>query len=217
MTDKNIAKKEKAIELLKEMDIYAPYIKGFHESDKVCFFERFGGYWAEQEPELYEKMKSLEKKYKCLVYAITHEYTEYCSLLCLLKDDCALVYRDTDDFGIDAEVQLRNFPARFYFHTEHIDQSVVLARYGHAVLHAGDDVVQPVVRYGKARFRSLEIKARRYVTPVEVAPCIGFFPDGEGEVVFGRAIGVHVDFIVRRAFHGEIHAAVHKSYGTAAA
>lgn len=61
MTDKNIAMKEKAIELLKQMDIYAPYIKGFRESDKVCFFERFGGYWAEQEPELYGKMKSLEK------------------------------------------------------------------------------------------------------------------------------------------------------------
>ena len=52
MTDKNIAKKEKAIELLKKMDIYAPYIKGFREKDKVCFFERFGGYWVDQETEL---------------------------------------------------------------------------------------------------------------------------------------------------------------------
>ena len=77
MTDKNITKKEKAIELLKRMDIYKPYIQGFSESDKVCFFENFGGYWAEQEPELYEKMKSLEKKYNCLVYAVTHEYTEF--------------------------------------------------------------------------------------------------------------------------------------------
>ena len=77
MNDKNNAKKEKAIELLKEMDIYAPYIKGFRENDKVCFFERFGGYWADQEPELYEKMKALEKKYNCLVYAITHEFTEF--------------------------------------------------------------------------------------------------------------------------------------------
>ena len=77
MKDKNIAKKEKAIELLKEMDIYAPYIKGFCEKGMVCFFERFGGYWAEQEPELYEKMKALEKKYNCLVYAITHEYTDF--------------------------------------------------------------------------------------------------------------------------------------------
>ena len=69
MNDKNIAKKEKAIELLKQMDIYAPYIKGFREKGMVCFFERFGGYWADQEPELYEKMKALEKKYNCLVYS----------------------------------------------------------------------------------------------------------------------------------------------------
>ena len=77
MNDKNITKKEKAIELLKKMDIYAPYIKGFREKGMVCFFERFGGYWADQEPELYEKMKALEKKYNCLVYAITHEYTDF--------------------------------------------------------------------------------------------------------------------------------------------
>ncbi len=37
MKDKNIAKKEKAIELLKEMDIYTPYIKGFEEKGLVCF------------------------------------------------------------------------------------------------------------------------------------------------------------------------------------
>lgn len=77
MKDKNITKKEKAIELLKKMDIYKPYIQGFRDSDKVCFFERFGGYWVEQEPELCEKMKSLEKKYNCLVYAVTHEFTEF--------------------------------------------------------------------------------------------------------------------------------------------
>lgn len=61
MKDKNIAKKEKAIELLKEMDIYTPYIKGFEETGMVCFFENYGGYWADQEPELYEKMKAIEK------------------------------------------------------------------------------------------------------------------------------------------------------------
>ena len=66
MTDKNITKKEKAIELLKQMDIYAPYIRGFREKGMVCFFERFGGYWADQEPELYEKMKAIEKKYNCV-------------------------------------------------------------------------------------------------------------------------------------------------------
>lgn len=77
MKDKNIAKKEKAIELLKEMDIYTPYIKDFEEKSIVCFFENYGGFWIDQEPELYAKMKELEKKYGCLVYAVTHEYTEF--------------------------------------------------------------------------------------------------------------------------------------------
>ena len=77
MADKNIAKKEKAIELMKRLDIYKPYIKGFRESDKVCFFEGFGGFWIDQEPEVYAKMKAIEKKYGCLVYAVTHEFTPF--------------------------------------------------------------------------------------------------------------------------------------------
>jgi len=67
--------KVKAIELMKQLNIYAPYIKAFEESDKVCFFDGFGGgYWAEQEPELYQKFKDFEKERNCTVYAITHEY-----------------------------------------------------------------------------------------------------------------------------------------------
>lgn len=52
-------------------------IKGFRESDKVCFFEGFGGFWIDQEPEIYAKMKAIEKKYSCLVYAVTHEFTPF--------------------------------------------------------------------------------------------------------------------------------------------
>ena len=74
---KHEERKIKAIELLEKMDIYKPYIKGFRESDKVCFFERFGGYWVEQEPEIYNKMKEIEKDYNCTVYAITHEFTQF--------------------------------------------------------------------------------------------------------------------------------------------
>ena len=74
---KHEERKVKAIELLKKMDIYSPYIKGFIENDQVCFFENFGGYWVDQEPEVYNKMKDLEKEYNCTVYAITHEYTDF--------------------------------------------------------------------------------------------------------------------------------------------
>ena len=74
---KHEERKIKAIEIMEKMDIYKPYIKGFRESDKVCFFERFGGYWVEQEPEIYNKMKEIEKEYNCTVYAITHEFTQF--------------------------------------------------------------------------------------------------------------------------------------------
>ena len=69
--------KAKAIEMMKQMDIYKPYINGFEKQDKVCFFEQFGGFWVYQEPEVEAKMKELEKKYGCMVYAITHEYTQF--------------------------------------------------------------------------------------------------------------------------------------------
>ena len=70
-------KKQKAIELMSKLDIYKPYIKGFRENNKVCFFENFGGFWAEQEPELMTKIQEFEKEHNCLVYAVTHEYLEF--------------------------------------------------------------------------------------------------------------------------------------------
>ena len=86
-------KKKKAIELMKKMDIYKPYIRGFEESNKICFFEQYGGYWAEQEPALYEKIKEIEKEYDCIVYAVTHELTEFGELF-----DFLIVTDDPDEW-----------------------------------------------------------------------------------------------------------------------
>ena len=74
---KHKERKVKAIELLKQLGIYKPYIEGFKEKGQVCFFERFGGYWVDQEPDVYNKMKEVEAQFDCTVYAITHEYTEF--------------------------------------------------------------------------------------------------------------------------------------------
>ena len=73
----NEQKKEKAIEILKTLDIYKPYIQGFEQEDNVCFFEQFGGFWVCQEPEIEKKMREIEQKNNCMVYAITHEFTEF--------------------------------------------------------------------------------------------------------------------------------------------
>lgn len=77
MATTKIERKNKAIELMRKLDIYKPYIKGFDENDHVCFFERFGGFWAYQEPELEAKIKEIEERFNCTVYAITHEYMEF--------------------------------------------------------------------------------------------------------------------------------------------
>ena len=74
---KHEERKNYAIKLLKKLDIYEPYIEGFEKENKVCFFERFAGFWVYQEPEVEKKMKEIEANFKCTVYAITHEYTEF--------------------------------------------------------------------------------------------------------------------------------------------
>ena len=69
--------KTKALELLKQLNIYKPYIDGFEKDNQVCFYENYAGFWVYQEPEVEAKMKALEKEYGCTVYAITHEFTPF--------------------------------------------------------------------------------------------------------------------------------------------
>lgn len=78
VTDVKLAEdqKVKAVEFMKKLDVYAPYITGFKKDDNVCFFENFGGFWVYQEPEIEKKMREIEKEHGCKVYAITHEKTE---------------------------------------------------------------------------------------------------------------------------------------------
>lgn len=72
----NVSKKDKALELMKQLDIYKPYIDGFKKKGYVCYFERFAGFWDFQNKELEAKRKEIEEKNNCLVYAITHEYID---------------------------------------------------------------------------------------------------------------------------------------------
>ena len=89
-------KKQKALELMKTLDIYKPCIKGFEKDNHVCFFEGFGGFWAYQEPELMAKIKEFEEKHNCLVYAVTHEYLEFgeCYDFLFISDQARISIRD---------------------------------------------------------------------------------------------------------------------------
>ena len=77
-------RKNQAIKYLKQLNVYKPYIKGFEEENLTCFFENYGGFWTYQDEELSQKIKEIEDKYNCTVYAVTHEYTDFGELYDLL-------------------------------------------------------------------------------------------------------------------------------------
>lgn len=85
-----MTQKEMAIQCLEMLDIYKPYIRKFKsKAGTPCFFENFGGFWVDQEPELFSKIKEVEKDYGVLVYGVTHEFTEFgeCwSMLCISQN-----------------------------------------------------------------------------------------------------------------------------------
>ena len=86
----NERQKEIAIQCLEKLDIYKPYITKFKSQKTLpCFFENFGGFWVDQDPKLYNKIKEVEEEHGCLVYAVTHEildFGECWSMLCVNKD-----------------------------------------------------------------------------------------------------------------------------------
>lgn len=70
-------RKQKALEIMEKLDIYKAYIDDFKKANNVCYFENYIGFWAWQKQELADKIKELEEKHNCTVYAVTHEYTEF--------------------------------------------------------------------------------------------------------------------------------------------
>lgn len=85
-----MTQKEIAIQCLEKLNIYGPYIRKFKSKAGIpCFFENYAGFYVDQEPDIWAKIKEVEKEYGCLVYAITHEITDFgeCwSMLCVSKD-----------------------------------------------------------------------------------------------------------------------------------
>jgi hypothetical protein len=85
-----VLQKEIAVQCLEKLDIYKPYIRKFKSKAGIpCFFENFAGFYADQEPELWQKIKEVEEEYGCLVYAITHtilDSADLWSMLCVPRE-----------------------------------------------------------------------------------------------------------------------------------
>lgn len=116
-----MTQKEIAIQCLKKMYIHSPYVRKFSSKKGIpCFFEQFAGFYADQEPELWNKIKEVEAEHGCLVYAITHEITdlgEMWSMLCVPKDTDSM-----EDVLFDADATGRKFYAFAFVWNKSWDQ-----------------------------------------------------------------------------------------------
>lgn len=104
--------KEIAIQCLKKLDIYKPYIRKFEKDGTPMFFERLTGYYLPHEVVLQAKVKEVQEKNDVLVYAVTHEWLEFgeCwSMLCVTKntqsvDECIMDTLHPDTFYANSYV-----------------------------------------------------------------------------------------------------------------
>jgi hypothetical protein len=92
-----MTQKEIAIKCLEKLDVYKPYVRKFKSKAGIpCFFENYGGFYADQDEILSNKIKTLQEEYGVLVYAITHEFSdlgETWSMLCVSQNPDSI-----DDF-----------------------------------------------------------------------------------------------------------------------
>ena len=81
-------RKQQAIEYMKMLDIYEPYIKEFEKNNTICLFEGFGGFYIDKSSDLGKQVREFEEKYNCTVYAVTHEVLEFgeCYSLLIVTD-----------------------------------------------------------------------------------------------------------------------------------
>ena len=103
-------RKEKAVELMKQLQIYKPYINDFKKDNLVTYFERHIGYWTYQNKELDKKIKEIEKEYNLTVYAVTHEFFEFGECY-----DFLYVSNDNEDWDCILDpINSKQFYARAY-------------------------------------------------------------------------------------------------------
>lgn len=71
--------KEVALGIMEKMDLYKPYIEKFKKDGTVTLYEQYAGFYIDEDTEhnLYERIKKFEEEHGCLVYAVTHEFTQF--------------------------------------------------------------------------------------------------------------------------------------------
>lgn len=107
-----MSQKEIAIQCLKKLGVYQPYIRKFEKDGIPTFFERFAGYYLFNDLVLQDKVKKVEKANDVLVYAITHEWLDFGECWTMLSvyknsksvDECIMDTVHPDTFFVNSYV-----------------------------------------------------------------------------------------------------------------
>ena len=71
-------KKAEAINRMKALDLYNPYVKAFKDKDEIFMSEMTGGvYEFNSNTELCNKVKEFEAENEALVYHVIHTFTQF--------------------------------------------------------------------------------------------------------------------------------------------
>lgn len=65
--------KEKAVEYLRNLEVWNNFINQFAENGQVTVFNAYKGKNISEYSEVQQKIKEIEAEYGCLVYAVTYE------------------------------------------------------------------------------------------------------------------------------------------------
>lgn len=88
--------KRRAILKLNEIGSYKPYTNAFKKGT-VTMYEGFGGYFVDNDSELFKKISEVEEKYGGTVYAVIHNLTEFGEMYTMLWQTS---YAEDDEFCV---------------------------------------------------------------------------------------------------------------------
>ena len=73
MTINKELQKEYAVKAMRTLGILPAYVNAFKaKRQRVCEFANFGGFYIDEDSDLYAKIKEVEQETGCIVYAVTH-------------------------------------------------------------------------------------------------------------------------------------------------
>ena len=73
-----MTQKEMAVSCLKKLNVHPDYVRAFEgKRQRLTWFTQFFGFYVDEGSALDAKVKEIERKYGCIVYAVTHEFFEF--------------------------------------------------------------------------------------------------------------------------------------------